>query len=147
MTIQRKVMQEAISWLGTPYHHNARVKGAGVDCAMLLCEVFERSGAIPKIEPEQYPHDWHLHKDKERFLQMLDAHGERVESFANVMPGDVITFKFGRCFSHGSIYIGSYEIIHAYIGRGVIRTSVFDSLLKHGGKMRDHVIHRIRGPE
>ena len=26
------VVAEAESWLGTPYHHEARIKGHGVDC-------------------------------------------------------------------------------------------------------------------
>ena len=33
--------------------------------------------------------------------------------------GDVIIWRFGRCFSHGAIYIGGGMIIHSYIGQGV----------------------------
>lgn len=29
------VAQEALAWLGTPYHHHARIKGVGVDCAQI----------------------------------------------------------------------------------------------------------------
>ncbi|WP_436904878.1 hypothetical protein [Acinetobacter johnsonii] len=34
-------VQEALTWLGTPYHHQGRVKDVGVDCGTLLCEVYE----------------------------------------------------------------------------------------------------------
>ena len=34
------VVAEARSWIGTPYHHAADVKGHGVDCAMLLIRVY-----------------------------------------------------------------------------------------------------------
>src|SRR5437660_5143962 len=53
MTIgQRRglVVAEAETWLRTPYHHMARVKGAGADCLTLLAEVYEKAGVIP-----QYP--------------------------------------------------------------------------------------------
>ena len=33
------VVAEAIAWLGTPYHHRARIKGVGVDCAQLALGV------------------------------------------------------------------------------------------------------------
>lgn len=35
-----QAVAEAITWLGTPYHHQGRVKGVGVDCGTLLCEVY-----------------------------------------------------------------------------------------------------------
>src|SRR5262249_43477037 len=44
------VVAEAESWIGTPFHHAARVKGAGVDCLMLLAEVYERAGIVPHLE-------------------------------------------------------------------------------------------------
>jgi hypothetical protein len=43
------VVKEALTWLGTPYHHHARVKGVGVDCARLLCAVYEASACVPHI--------------------------------------------------------------------------------------------------
>jgi len=32
MDLRKQIVEEAHSWLGTPYHHFAMVKGAGVDC-------------------------------------------------------------------------------------------------------------------
>src|SRR5690349_11447583 len=31
-----RLLDEARTWLLTPWHHNARVRGAGVDCGQLL---------------------------------------------------------------------------------------------------------------
>jgi len=31
--------------------------------------------------------------------------------------GDIILWKFGRCFSHGAIVVDYPMIIHAYVGR------------------------------
>ncbi len=49
--IRAAVVAEAHRWLRTPYHKHGRVLGAGVDCSMLLAEVFEAAGAIPHVDP------------------------------------------------------------------------------------------------
>jgi len=41
------VIRCAHAWLRTPYHHMGRVKGAGVDYAMLLAEVYSEAGRVP----------------------------------------------------------------------------------------------------
>jgi cell wall-associated NlpC family hydrolase len=61
------VIEEAREWLRTPYHHMARVKGAGADCLTLLAEVYERAGVTPRVEVPFYPPDWNLHRDAERY--------------------------------------------------------------------------------
>jgi hypothetical protein len=66
-------VDEAREWLRTPYHHMARVKGAGADCLTLLAEVYEKAGVIPHIEVPFYPPDWNLHRDGERYLEALHA--------------------------------------------------------------------------
>ena len=110
------VIAEARTWLGTPYHSHGRVKGAGVDCATLLCEVFEAVGVVPHVDPGAYAPDWHLHRNEEQYVGWLQRYGREVET-PNV--GDVIVWKFGRCFSHGAILCPDNMIIHSYLGQGV----------------------------
>ena len=38
--MREKIVAEARSWIGTPYHNCADIKGVGVDCGMLLVRVF-----------------------------------------------------------------------------------------------------------
>jgi cell wall-associated NlpC family hydrolase len=64
----------ARAWLRTPYHHRGRVKGAGVDCAMLLAEVYAEAGLVGHLAIPHYPPDWHLHRDAERYLGVLLDH-------------------------------------------------------------------------
>lgn len=118
MQQRRAVVDEALSWVGTGYHHAARLKGVGVDCAMLLAEVYERSGIIPRVDPEPYPPDWHLHRDKDRFREWLERFARPVKS---PLPGDVAAYRFGRATSHGAIVVAWPGIVHAAIGCGVIR--------------------------
>ena len=108
---------EAQSWIGTPFHHAARVKGAGVDCLMLLAEVYERAGVSAHIEPPFYVPDWHLHREAERYSEGLLHYAREI---AAPLPGDIALFRFGRTFSHGAIVIEWPRLIHAYWAIGVV---------------------------
>lgn len=112
------VVREALSWLGTPYHHAARIKGAGVDCGQILAAVYEAAGLIPHVEPEPYPHDWHLHRGVERYRGHVEQFAHRTDR--TPQPGDVALFRWGRCISHGAIVIAWPQVLHAFVGLGVI---------------------------
>jgi hypothetical protein len=57
--------------------------------------------------------DWHLHRSDERYLGFLLA---RAHAVAAPQPGDVILFKYGRCYSHGGIVTiaDPLTIVHAF---------------------------------
>lgn len=114
-----RVVAEAYSWLSpaTPYHHHARIKGVGVDCAQLLCAVYEACGLVPHVETGHYPVDWHLHHTEERFIGWLARYAAPV---LTPQAGDVAVFQYGRAFSHGAIMVDEQACIHSYIGRGVM---------------------------
>ncbi len=122
------VVAEARTWINTPYHHRGRVKGAGTDCAMILCAVFERAGVTPRVEVEHYPPDWHLHRGVERYLGKLLEHGLQIDG--PPLPADIAVFRFGRCFSHGAIVVEWPLVIHAMVRHpvgyaDVLRDAVF----------------------
>lgn len=117
------VVKEALTWLGTPYHHHARVKGVGVDCAQLLCAVYEACGCVPHIDPGNYAHDWHLHRGEEVFIGWLEKAGAR--EVQTPTRGDVAVFRYGRAYSHGAIVVGAtgrVAVLHAYVRLGVMQT-------------------------
>ena len=113
------VVAEARSWLRTPYHHEARVKGVGVDCAHLLIGVFAAPsvGLIKPLDIPHYPHDWHMHQGAERYLGIVLDHAHEIPG--PPLPGDVVLYRFGRCFSHGAIVVAWPMIIHAYLNARV----------------------------
>lgn len=111
MATRAAVVAEAATWIGTPYHHQGRVKGVGVDCAMLLCDVYYTCGIIPYIDPRPYPMDWMEHRSNEVFLEWVEQYGTVTQAPA---AGDVVMFRFGRCFSHGGIMLNDRELIHSY---------------------------------
>jgi cell wall-associated NlpC family hydrolase len=110
-----KFISESMEWLGTPFRDCADIKGrnGGVDCAMLLVRCAVDTGIIPPFDPRPYPARWHLHQDRERFLEWIETYlGGCVVETPQI--GDVAVYQFGRCFSHGAIIINSGEAIHAY---------------------------------
>jgi cell wall-associated NlpC family hydrolase len=115
MTPREHVIAEALTWRGTPWHHAGRVKGAGVDCGMFPAEVYERCGVMPHIEPGPYAQDVMKHRGEERFLALVAAHAHPVET---PRPGDLVLWRFGRCFSHAAIVVDWPLIIHSYIPAG-----------------------------
>jgi cell wall-associated NlpC family hydrolase len=118
------VVAAARSWIGTPYHNCADIRGAGVDCGMLLVRVFVDTGLCAPFEPRPYPADWHLHRGEERYLGFVFDRAAEVNS---PQPGDVAVFRFGRCYSHGGIVTAAapLSIVHAYFpARRVVEEDV-----------------------
>lgn len=123
------VVTEASTWLGTPYHHRARLKGVGVDCAQILIAVYAHLGLAPEIDPGEYAHDWHLHQGEELYMAWLSKAGARPVQTPGL--GDMALFRFGRTYSHGAIVVGPDELVHSYLRRGVIRSRLTEEPL-HG---------------
>ena len=115
---RRAVVAEALSWVGTPYHHAARVKGAGADCGLLLAAVYEAAGVLPRVDPGAYPHDWMLHRDEERYLELVQAHAREIEG--PPQPGDTAVWRFGRTYSHGALVLEWPQIVHAFLPAGEV---------------------------
>ena len=124
---QRDIVMAATSWLDTPYHHHARIKGVGVDCAQFVLAIAREVDLITDIEVEEAPNyspQWHLHNREEKLLAVLESFGCVEIPKENTQPGDIICFKFGRLSSHLGIKISEHEFIHARydVGRVVINT-------------------------
>lgn len=114
---RREVVRIAHEWIGTPYRHSGRIKGknGGADCLTLLAEIFAEAGLIEKPQIPYYPQDWHLHRAEERYMRGLLQYAHEIE--AHPQPGDIVLWKFGRCYSHGAIVVEWPIVIHAYLGR------------------------------
>jgi NlpC/P60 family putative phage cell wall peptidase len=111
-----KIIEEAKSWFGTPYHHQARVKGVGVDCAQLVAGVAENVfPALKPINNQVYSVEWHLHNREELMCQIIESFNCEEKPIEEREPGDILTFKFGRVNSHMGILIENNQFIHARI--------------------------------
>ncbi len=138
-----KIADAALQWLGTPHVNMAKSRGLGVDCGMLLIAALEDSGAIKPgaIEIEPYSNMWHLSHSKEWFKSYVEKYCDR----AHVLQrGDFILYQYGRCISHGAVYVGDNTICHAYVETGVILSSIDDTILLDAhGRNRQRGIYRF----
>ena len=127
MSIARAAVAEASAWIGTPYVHQASVRGAGADCLGLVRGVWRALyGAEPEDVPAYTP-DWAeparlevLHAAAVRHLLPLGA--------GALAPGDVLLFRMraGAVAKHLGIVSCPRGLlfIHAYTGHGVIESSL-----------------------
>jgi len=124
------IVAEAKTWLGTPFHHCADVKGAGVDCAMLLVRVYCDLGIAPMFDPRPYKPQWHMHSSEARYLGWLQKYAREI-SADQVQPGDVALFNFGKHAAHGAIIIDEHSMLHAYLPAGAVIMTSRDEIAGH----------------
>ena len=124
-------VEEALSWIGTPFCDCSDVKGpkGAVDCAMLMTRCAVDTGMVAPFDPRPYAPRWHVHRDEELFVDWITGKlGAREVETARF--GDIAVWQFGRTFSHGGIVINTAEVVHAYYAnRMVIRTRRDEPLL------------------
>jgi cell wall-associated NlpC family hydrolase len=140
MSLQERIITEAMDWIGTPYMHHARVKGAGVDCAQFPIAVYSACSVFEAFDLD-YGHQWHLHRDDERYLDYVQGIGDAITR-EDVRAGDFAIWKWGRSFSHGGIMLDEARVIHAYIGVGV----TIDEIDRNEElKVRPRLFFRLKG--
>lgn len=140
MTTRDDIVAAARRWMGTPYHHGARLHGAGVDCAQLLVAVFvDDLGLVAPFDIADYPPDWMMHRSGEIFLGHIMAHATEV---TEPLPGDIVLYKWGHCFAHGAIVTSWPLMIHADITRGKVTESE-GNMGRFDG--REHKFFRVEG--
>lgn len=121
------IVAAARGWLGTPYRHQASVKGEGADCLGLVRGVWrEVVGAEPERLPAYSP-DWAEVGGEERLLAAARRWLAEIE-IAAARPGDVLLFRMspGAPIKHCAILsedgLPEPRIIHAYWGRSVVES-------------------------
>ena len=125
------VVAIARSWLGTPYRHQASVRGDGADCLGLVRGVWrEVAGAEPEVPPPYSP-DWAEVGGEETMLAAARRWLIEID-VADAAPGDVLLFRMsaGVPVKHCAIMSdlpspnGPAEgrMIHAYWGRAVVES-------------------------
>lgn len=143
MTDGQKIATAALKWLGTPHVNMAKVRGRGVDCGMLLIAATEDAGLIDKdsVAIKPYSNMWHLSHAEEWFKRYVTRYCDEVQTQE---VGDFLLYQYGRCVSHGGIYIGNGIICHAVVNQGVILSNINEVQFKDAkGQSRLRGIYRF----
>jgi NlpC/P60 family putative phage cell wall peptidase len=114
------IVAEALSWIGTPYRHQASLKGVGCDCLGLVRGVWR---AFHGVEPEPLPAytvDWAEASGRETLAEAGARHLIPV-SVDNAMPGDVLLYRWrhGLPAKHAAILVPGERFVHAHQGAAV----------------------------
>jgi len=91
-TNRTEIIRVARSWIGTPYIHQASVKGVGCDCLGLLRGVWrEQHGDEPEEAPPYSP-DWAEATGEETMRAALARHLREIDK-RDMAPGDIALFR------------------------------------------------------
>lgn len=124
MTCGADIVTEARQWIGTPWHHQGRVKQVGVDCLGLIVGC-ARALEIPLQDVTNYgrlPDPIVARKELRRQLIQLQL--------CDVQPGDILYLRWLNSPQHFAIFTGD-GLIHAY------------SKIRHTGEMGRVIEHRM----
>ena len=120
-------LAEARRWLGTPYRHQASVRGVGCDCLGLVRGVWRQLyGSEPESIPA-YSDDWAERGGEELLLAAARRRLIEIPS-DSAAPGDVLLFRIAReapvkhCGVLSAVDGPEPRMIHAYWGRAVVES-------------------------
>lgn len=111
------VVEATRAWLGTPYHHQASLRGVGCDCLGLVRGVWrDLYGAEPE-RPPAYTADWAEVGARETLRDAATRHLVPAP-LAERRAGDVLLFRWrdGVPAKHCGILTGTDRMIHAQEG-------------------------------
>lgn len=128
MTSHQNVVSAARGWVGTPYHHLARLKAVGVDCIGLVIGVARELALVPAdFDVQGYARS----PDGRSLMEISHMHMTRIAR-EDMQPGDVVVLCFDAEPQHfgivGDYRHGGHSIIHAASNAGkVIETRLMYS--------------------
>ena len=119
------IVAEARAWLGTPYRHQASLKGVGCDCLGLVRGVWR---AVIGEEPERappYAPDWAEAANGEPLADAAARHLVTIDRdlFA---AGDVLLFRWRANLpaKHAAIVTAPALMVHAHEGAAVAEVAI-----------------------
>ena len=111
------IITTARGWIGTPYLHQASLKGIGCDCLGLIRGVWrETHGREPESAPPYSP-DWAEAGDTEFLADAARRHLVEVP-YTEFIAGDVLLFRWRDYLpaKHAGIASSPTSMIHAQDG-------------------------------
>lgn len=119
--LREAILHEALSWVGTPYRHQASRKGVGCDCLGLLRGVWRNVLGREAEDPGVYSADWAECGGEERLLSAARRHCiEQAQTAPK--PGDIVLFRWRLHLpaKHVGIMTATDAFVHAYEGSAVV---------------------------
>lgn len=125
MDKRHEIMQIARRWVGTPYQHQARVEGVGVDCVNFVLAVGIEAGVIAD-DPEKFaPFSGYARVPNPRHMVAgMDSHFKKLPGLNISLPGDIVWLAWRKDLPMHVALLGAVgervTLIHAYSGTGKV---------------------------
>jgi len=121
-----EVIACARSWLGTPYHDQASLKGVGCDCLGLVRGVWRELVGPEAWEIPPYTRDWGETGGREHLLEAGRIHARAEPGVPR--PGAILLFRMraGAPAKHAGILVTPGRFVHARERLGVIEEAFSD---------------------
>ncbi|HFC05524.1 MAG TPA: peptidase P60 [Rhizobiales bacterium] len=131
-SVQDQIISEARSWIGTPYQHQASLKGIGCDCLGLVRGIWRQVyGTEPETIPAYSP-DWAESGKQENLINAARRHMTETDS-QSFKPGDLLIFRWRRHIpaKHLAIVVAPDTMIHAQQGAVVCEVAISNWWRRH----------------
>ena len=115
-----EIVDAARLWLGTPYHHQASLRGVGCDCLGLVRGVWRDLRGDEPETPPPYSPSWAESLRQETLALAAGRHLQPL-ILTEARPGDVLLFRWREHLpaKHCAILASPDRIIHAHDGAAV----------------------------
>ncbi|MGI6245175.1 MAG: peptidase P60 [Pseudochelatococcus sp.] len=129
MIARAQIVAEARSWIGTPYRHQAALKGVGCDCLGLVRGVWAALCGEPPETPPPYSADWAEAGGIETLRDAARRHLLPVAGDA-MRAGDVLLFRWRAHVPAKHLAIvteagpGGARMVHAHDGAAVCEVAL-----------------------
>src|SRR5690606_31678794 len=93
MTRHEEIVAEALAWRGTPYRHQASLKGVGCDCLGLVRGIWRAVYGSEPEAPPRYTPDWAEARGEETLARAAARHMAEISVDA-AEAGDLLLFRW-----------------------------------------------------
>lgn len=113
MTETESMIAAARACLATPFHHQGRKPGAGLDCIGLIVVALQAAGFTVRDRA-----DYGRRPDGKSLAEALIAHGAKPVETINA--GDILLFRYDGQPQHAALATGADLMIHSFAPAGCV---------------------------
>jgi len=125
MTTRSDIVAAARGWTGTPYLHQASLRGVGTDCLGLVRGVWREVMGEEPERPPAYAPGWAEMGGGEAMADAARRHLVEIP-YTEYLAGDVLLFRWraGLPAKHAGIAVSSHAMVHAQEGASVTEVAL-----------------------
>lgn len=98
--LREEFIELARTWVGTPYHHQACIKGVGVDCVGFIKGAAYEAGLLTKEEFDSLPTDYSTQPSGGLLRAGCSVYLTIVDPISNLDVGDVLLMRLEKEEQH-----------------------------------------------